>query len=92
VPEKALASHLKDCKWDVHQAMDRWYDRSMDSKYPLPKSSVNEKNIQHFFNQFKEDNVPIIEEKIADFFEAIGVNDIADPVTLLISYKMGAKS
>ena len=92
IPERALADHLKNCKWDVNRAMDDWYNRNMDSKYPLPKSKTNEKNIQAFFNQFKEDNVPIIEDKIGDFFEAIGVSDLEDPITLLISYRMGAKS
>ena len=50
IPEKALADHLKNCKWDVNRAMDDWYNRNMDSKYPLPKAKTNEKNVQAFFN------------------------------------------
>ena len=72
--------------------MDRWYSKGYDSKYPVPKisSKINEKNIKAYFDKYCDSNGNI-EEKMGDFFQAIKV-DLEDPITLMINYKMGAKT
>lgn len=86
--------------YDNH--MDTKYPIPKGSSFGGGNSKCDEKNVLAFFNKFKDEVAPapkgfpqkdaVIEDKLQEFFEAIGVSDLADSITLLISYRMGAKS
>ena len=76
--------------------MAQYYDKGYGEKY-APKSlfskasgAVSDKNIESLFKKFANGQI-MDDEGIEKFYNSIGVQ-ATDPVTLLISYAMEAKT
>ena len=54
---------------------------------------ANPKQIESLFNKYKDPQTGNMEgDGIAEFYDNLGVDAASDPVTLLISFYMGAKT
>ena len=93
VTEKVIAEVLGKTKWDTSQAVDYWFENGYADKY-MPKGGsiiLNEKSIAELFNKYSSDGGKTMDsDAIMGFYNDLKV-DLEDPVTLLISYKMGAE-
>ena len=87
---------LKDCNWNVDQAVEVFYSNyaGMEPVEEAPPKASKSKGgdftaIDSVFNKYAKGEREITEEGINEFFQDLGI-DAMDPVTLVISFNMGA--
>jgi len=97
--QKLAITVLNDVKWSVEQAVEVYFTNYADAAYteekiepaPKGKSSSNDSVVEELFSKYSKGEHEITEEGVQEFFNDLDVDQM-DPVTLVISYYMGAKN
>lgn len=99
-PERVLVELLNKHKWDPNAAIEEYFSTGLSDKYiggsvaaiSSAGAKISESNVKKLFGKYTQPKVDKIEgEGIEKFYTDLKV-DMEDPVTLLVSYLMGAKS
>ena len=78
---------------DVNAAAEEYLVKGHGGASSGSSVKANPKQIESLFNKYKDPQTGNMEgDGIAEFYDNLGVDAASDPVTLLISFYMGAKT